>query len=287
MDRYIAYHDNINITNETDKKQFVIQKLDYSTTDKKIFKQPLHRHSYFEILLIIDGMITIEVDFKTYELKSGTIFLFSPLQVHHPQKVSEDYKAYLIRFYPTIFDNSQFFREIKIFDHDLFVLPENYYTRAKILLEELNIEYKEDNILKDYAIGNLLKCFLITLQRAIPTTNNEKAYNILFSKLNLKIIENGFKIQKPSYYAKELQISTRALNSLIKENTGDSSGKYIRSKMIFEAQRLLCYTNQSVKEIAFDLGFDDITYFNRIFKKETNKTPLEFRKNHLELNGVV
>lgn len=52
--------------------------------------------------------------------------------------------------------------------------------------------------------------------------------------------------------------------------------------MIIEAQRLLYYTENDVKEIAFSLGFEDHSYFSRLFKKICDKTPLSFRKKFRE-----
>lgn len=280
----VGYHKDINIDPELKESIFFIFELINNPENKKVVTQPIHRHPYYEILFVTQGEVIIEIDFKEYTLKKGSLSLFSPLKIHHPKKVSDDYKCYLIRFYPNIFDNEEFFKNIKIFDYDFISLKDHHYLRANMLLQELSTEFKENLIFKEVALGNLLKCFLITIQRALPETTNEKSYDNNFSKLNLLIVENDFKIAKPSEYADKLRISARSLNEIIKKHTGISAGEYIRTKTVFEAKRLLSFTSLTVKEIAYKLGFDDVAYFSRFFKKATNISALQYREDFLSLN---
>lgn len=284
MNKIVAYHNNIDIDEEVNNNLFFIQEIKYMPMNKNLTTPPIHRHPFNEIILVTQGECIIEVDFKEYTLTKGSLGLFSPSQIHHPIKASTDYKAYLIRFYSTIFDNLDFFKEIRIFDFDYIKLQEKHYARTKMLLEELIIEFDEIQVLKDFALGNLLKCFLITIQRALPETVVVKSCTSVFSKLNLLIVENEFKIAKPSDYADKLRLSSRSLNTITKEHVGISTGEYIRSKTIFEAQRLLSYTLLNIKEIAYKLGFDDIAYFSRFFKKVTNISPLQYRDDFLSSN---
>ncbi|MGB5918638.1 helix-turn-helix domain-containing protein [Arcobacter sp.] len=284
MNKTVGYHNKINSKNNIEEDLFFIRKIKNSPSAKKIVTQPIHRHPFYEIIFVTEGELSIEVDFKEYTLKKGTMTLFFPLQIHHPKKVSEDYESVLIRFYPTLFENADFFKEIKVFDYDVISLKEPEYIKAKLFVEELNTEYNENLSFKELALSNLLKYFLINIQRSLPQTISEKSYESTFSKLNYLIVENNFKITKPSDYASELRISPRALNEVVKKHTGFSAGEYIRSKTIFEAQRLLYYTSLTIKEIAYELGFDDIAYFSRFFKKATNTSALQYREEYLALN---
>nr|WP_295928292.1 helix-turn-helix domain-containing protein [uncultured Dyadobacter sp.] len=55
----------------------------------------------------------------------------------------------------------------------------------------------------------------------------------------------------------------------------------IKDRILLEAKRLLCYTNLSVKEVAYQLGYEDPAYFNRMFTGKTGDTPHNFKKNFL------
>jgi AraC family transcriptional activator of pobA len=88
------------------------------------------------------------------------------------------------------------------------------------------------------------------------------------------------------FYASQLHISVHYLNRICKENSGLSSSKLIRNRILQEAERYLLHTYKAVSEIAYDLGFTSVTYFITFFKKNTGKTPEQFRKyysNHFSL----
>ncbi|MFD1873581.1 helix-turn-helix domain-containing protein [Hymenobacter bucti] len=78
-------------------------------------------------------------------------------------------------------------------------------------------------------------------------------------------------------YAELLHISAGHLSEVVKAQSGRSAIKHLHERLVLEAKRLLCYTPQSLKEMAFDLGFSDASYFNRFFKRETGVTPAEYR----------
>ncbi|RXJ70051.1 hypothetical protein CRV08_00365 [Halarcobacter ebronensis] len=254
--------------------------------NESLVTRNIHRHPFYEMIFVIQGELTIEVDLKKHFVKEGSILLFSPLQIHHPEKVTKKYTCVLIRFYPMLFENADFLKDISVFNYDLISLNEEYFNKCRTVLKELIEEFNSDLPLKNIAIGNLLKNFLIALQRSIPEDTSEKSVEDVFSKFNYLIVENEFKIAKPSYYAEELRISSRSLNEITKRNTGFAAGEYIKSKTIFEAQRLLCYTSLTVKEIAYALGFDAVAYFSRFFKKAANISAIEYRKEFLSNNKV-
>ena len=69
------------------------------------------------------------------------------------------------------------------------------------------------------------------------------------------------------------------LSEVVKEQSGKPAISHIHERLILEAKRLLFHTDGSVKEIAYDLGFEDDSYFNRFFKRITQQTPSEYRKH--------
>ena len=93
----------------------------------------------------------------------------------------------------------------------------------------------------------------------------------------------NYKNQKQvNYYAKLIIISEKRLNLATSKILGKSPKEIIDYRVMLEAKRLLAHTNESVKEIAFDLGFEEPTNFIKFFKKHSLITPIEFReKNRL------
>ena len=89
-------------------------------------------------------------------------------------------------------------------------------------------------------------------------------------------------MKSPGAYAAALNISTSYLNEAVKDTTGLPVSYWIQQEVVIEAKRLLYYTDKTVKEIAYELGFDDHAYFSRLFVKAEGITALTFRKQYRE-----
>jgi AraC-like DNA-binding protein len=87
------------------------------------------------------------------------------------------------------------------------------------------------------------------------------------------------KLKKASDYADKLAVHVNHLNTAVQSATGKSTTKHISELLFAEAKSLLSFTSYSVAEIAFGLGFEYQSYFNRFFKKYAGVTPSDFRKN--------
>jgi AraC-like DNA-binding protein len=84
-----------------------------------------------------------------------------------------------------------------------------------------------------------------------------------------------------NHLAEQLYISPRYLTDLLKQETGKTALELIHLSLISEAKNLLRNAEQNVAEIAYHLGFENTSYFTRLFKKQTGLKPLEFRKRIL------
>jgi AraC-like DNA-binding protein len=90
-----------------------------------------------------------------------------------------------------------------------------------------------------------------------------------------KINEQGLPTVK--YLADKVHLSPSYLSDLLKKETGKNAQEHIHFYLIEEAKNLLLNSEKNVNEIAFDLGFEYPQYFNKLFKKKTGKTPMEYR----------
>jgi AraC-like DNA-binding protein len=132
------------------------------------------------------------------------------------------------------------------------------------------------------ALRYLLAAFIAKLEelrlvesKMVPTdfTRTLCAWN----RLNA-LIEQKFKTEHTvSYYASELGVSPRKLGDIVKLYTGKYASDVIDDRLIAEAKRLLLFSDLTVKEIAFELGFEEHSYFTKVFKKLTGKTPSDFK----------
>src|SRR5690606_10071752 len=84
-------------------------------------------------------------------------------------------------------------------------------------------------------------------------------------------------IPSVQYIADQLNLSVSYLSSLTKRLTGETTQQIIHNKLIERAKEKLSTTTLSVSEIAYDLGFEHLQSFSKLFKSKTNYTPLQFR----------
>jgi AraC family transcriptional activator of pobA len=148
----------------------------------------------------------------------------------------------------------------------------------KLMEEEFNYFGKESKkVLRSY-----LNILLFEFERMYNPTFIVKSKNLRQDKIHdfeVLIDKHFIKKKLPSEYARLMNISPNYLNKMCKVETGQTAGDIIRKRITVEAQRMLHYTNDSINEIAYKLGFDSTSYFITFFKNQTNIPPDQFRKN--------
>ena len=78
-----------------------------------------------------------------------------------------------------------------------------------------------------------------------------------------------------------MNVSEKRLTNATARTFGKSPKTIIDERVTLEAKRLLIHTNLSIKEVGYDLGFEEPTNFIKYFRKHNNKTPIEFRESYL------
>jgi len=81
-----------------------------------------------------------------------------------------------------------------------------------------------------------------------------------------------------AFYADKMNMSERNLNIICKNNFQKSVSEIIETRKLIEAKNLLIHTNKSVSEIGYDLGYNEKSYFTRVFRNKLSVTPTEFRE---------
>jgi AraC family transcriptional activator of pobA len=147
-----------------------------------------------------------------------------------------------------------------------------------IFTQELHIK---DKIQNDMLIMLLKRLIIMVTQMArteyIPAENNQDQKLDIFRKFNL-LVEMNFKSEHSvNFYAGLMNKSPKTLSNIFSLYNDKTPQQVIQSRIIVEARRLLSYTNKSVKQITYELGFEDPAYFCNFFKRHTKQTPVEFR----------
>ena len=244
-----------------------------------------HRHSFYVICLINNGSGIHVIDFEEFEVKPNRLFIVSPLQVHF-WKLNTNTNISLIQFSEKIlhFNNESVSSLLS-----MIMIKSNYldlsHEQSKEVLDFAQ-KLEKETINSDIYSADIIRGYLIVLCRLIERmTDNKDGDNPINSKENkvqlfLDLVEKNFNRNKGvSYYAGELSITPNYLNMLCKKQFGRSAGEMITSRIMLEAKRLLYHTKTDVSQIAFELGYEDPSYFTRAFRKTEHITPTEFRQD--------
>lgn len=266
-----------------------------------------HRDNYYKLIILLQGKLKIMVDFDTYDIISPSLLLLMPGQVHQLSSV-ESPQGYFIGFDPSLItkDFAQLLIEwIKtpfVYNHETGI-PAEVLKLPDLLVTILN--GKPDAFINASAKGILTAILnlVVALSKSRPEnpdgqTNQGRQINQggqvnkgghvnqgglinqslkIQQEFNILLKTNYKSWKRPSAYANSLSISVSHLNDTLKEITGKSVSVHIQEIALLEAKRLLFFTDLSVKEIGYELGYDDPNYFSRLFKKIENISPLEFR----------
>jgi AraC family transcriptional regulator, transcriptional activator of pobA len=154
--------------------------------------------------------------------------------------------------------------------------------RLGLLLKVFEDEFKSKDNIQAEMLRMLLKRLIIILTRLAkeqaPGFPKKENHYDLVRKFNLAV-ENHYKNQhQVQFYADLLNKSPKTLSNLFALYQQPSPLSIVHSRISLEAKRLLKYTDKSSKEIAFELGFEEIAHFSRFFKSKEGVSPTRFKE---------
>lgn len=149
-----------------------------------------------------------------------------------------------------------------------------------LFIEELNTH---DNIQREMLLALLKRLIVIVTSLArssyLPDVVVQPEKLDVFRKFNL-LVEGNFRTEHSvHYYAQQLNKSPKTLSNIFGLYNKKTPIQMIQERIVIEAKRLLFYTDRSVKQITYELGFEDAAYFSNFFKRHTGLSPLDFRKD--------
>lgn len=278
---------NISFKSEEDEKEFEL--LNLSSLFAKI-KAGLdhnpnlpHRVSFFALLIVTKGVGSHQVDLKEYPLKKGTVLKIAKGQVHAFQE-NPDYDGFLIAFTEEFVLNYFSKSSIEFISH-LY----NYHISKTAVdginfnepfIEQLMIELETENTYaQKNIVAAMLELYLLRLERLSQTLDppkQNKHYPLFLEFKNLVEVKYTA-TRNVKDYANMLSVSTKHLNRIVKEFTLNTAKHFIDDFVILETKRAIASTNNSLKEIGYTVGFDEVTNFTKFFKKHTGTTPKQFK----------
>lgn len=262
----------------------------FSFEDNRHFDH-IQRLNYYSIIWIKKGKGTVGSDFSEHSFVQDTLFAFTPYQPFM-LRTDEAIEGIALNFHSDFFCIHKHHQEIacngilfnNIYHPPFVVLDNSAKNTFDMLLEQIKMEIQIPDLAQFELLVSYLKILLITASRLKTQQHPEIKATSLDNKepfvlQNLKdSIESHFKSKhSASDYADLLNITPKALAKMTKSYFNKTLTNLISERIVIEAKRELYMSNKSVKEIAYELGYEDEHYFSRFFKNNADVSPQLYR----------
>jgi AraC family transcriptional regulator, transcriptional activator of pobA len=266
--------------------------------DKRLATMPLSRTNFYRIIHLTSENLFHFQENKKIEISANTLIFSYPGKLESWSRSGKLY-GNVIYFSKTFMEmdlaNPGYETMYPYFDPEStfpLQLSDQQAINLKLLSDEMIGEIESNSPDKIEMLRKLLVVYLHKIKRVYEenagtltekTKQNRLQYNLFRKHLESYIgqLEAGRQTVMPSVsaIAETMNVNPNYLNSAVKKVTGQTASVIIQEKLILESKAYLLHTSLQVAEIAYRLGFENLSYFNRFFKKHTQTTPSDFRKS--------
>ncbi|MCA4806862.1 helix-turn-helix domain-containing protein [Myroides odoratimimus] len=264
------------------------KEIDFSIAVDNLTLTTPQKQDYYTLILCTRGHIDLKVGNHNFTVDEGSMSIISPEVIYLGGDASPDFRVFQI-FFKKCFLYRNYVKEMIV--DELLFLNADYPPVYKLgdsfkqVLQNFNNLAWELDTKRPYHL-NIIRLKLIEI---LYDYNRACEYCLLgFHKgMNRQYqltytfkqhLEEKFKeLKTVQQYADLMGITPKHLTEVIKEETGMTALQLIHERLLLEAQYLLRHSHMTVKECAYELGFDNISYFNRFFKLHIGDSPLGYR----------
>ncbi len=234
---------------------------------------------------------------EDYDFRNGVMFFIAPNQVfsveHNDDELSHSPSGWMMLIHPDFLWNTPLAKSIRHFEYFGYSVHEALCLLEK---EEIMISNIISNIRQEYHsnIDKFSKQIIISQIESLLTyadrfynrqfITTEKQSHLILDRLEV-LLENYFRsddlinkgLPNVQQIAQDLNLSPNYLSSSLRVLTGQNTQQHIHKKLIEVAKDKLTNTSLSVSEIAYELGFEHLQSFSKLFKAKTKLSPVKFR----------
>jgi AraC-like DNA-binding protein len=242
-----------------------------------------------ELILVTSGYLIRECNFNAIRINPKDIHLSISQQSTSISETWGELQGWYCRFnysfLDLIYSKEDLVGEVELIGSFLYQYPlrltNKVFHRLSTNFSSIAQLYNEREI--DYALIHTYLVASIYEIKKIMKENSLDLYPVkafsITKKYNDLLVSNIEKEQNIEFYAGALKITPNHLNKSVKSVTGKTAIALLNEMRLTEAKSRLKYTDLSISEIAYQLGFEDQSYFSRFFKKATGHSPVKFRRN--------
>ena len=252
---------------------------------------PYGRRDFYKIMLVI-GDINMNYADRIVSVKKQALFFSNPQIPYNCENLERIEDGFYCIFNQHFFHQFGDLNQYSVFQpggNHVFELSDEQVLQTTGIYKKMFDEIKSDYAHKYDVLRNLVFELLHFAMKIQPATNSEKPRanaSHRISVLFLELLERQFPIddnhhrinlRSASEFASQLNVHVNHLNRAIKETTQKTTSEIIAGRVLQESKILLKHSIWSVSEIAYSLGFTEVTHFNNFFKKHVQLSPLKFR----------
>lgn len=264
---------------EYSKKNFNDFYIHGLSDDTYELKMPLppHRQTNHSIILVTGGSIVAGAGFDQYTVDQNMMIVVPAGQITSLSFMSEDIEGFYLHF------SDDYISRIKIDLSDWLIRP-------VIKLEDADSEHlimllkRIQKLNESESNANIIRLYLTTLLAEMTQSSdfrnrtNFLAHERLVMEFKRLLNYHSTKEKSVRFYAAQLHVTPNHLNKSVKSTLDRSASALINEMLVLEAKILMQNNNMSISDVAFEIGFEDVSYFGRFFRKHTGSTPTEYRK---------
>lgn len=265
-------------------KELAFQLFAFQNADS--FKE-LRHHQYYSIMLVTEGSGVLRAGVSAFEFKAGCLLCLS---IYEPFRIqAHEFKGTLIHFHPDFFCIYKHEEEVacngvlfnNIYQAPVINLNQDEADSFSKVFQRIKDEMQHTDVAQYEMLTAYLKILMISAVRIKLTESRLMlpAKKEPFILQTLKdTIEEHYRVKRsPGEYAELLNITPKALNRISKKHLNKTLSNLISERIVIEAKRELYLTDKPVKQIAYQLGFNDEFYFSRFFKSNVSVSPQIYR----------
>ncbi|BBQ85635.1 TPA: helix-turn-helix domain-containing protein [Kluyvera ascorbata] len=243
----------------------------------------VHQHAELvQLLYVHKGQAEIEIEGERRAVNGPCIQVVPSLCVHG-FRFSPGTQGYVLSLALPLLSRleAQFGRQLDVLGQPVCVMVRRARRHIHTVFAALLEEYSHEKDAREMMLSSLLGALLVWLNRqGAPTAilEDKSARKRSVLRQFARLIESHYREHLSlAEYAQRLGVSTTYLNCLCREFHGTSALGVLHQRLLLEAKRSLQYTSMSITQVSDYLGFSDVTYFSRFFRKRGGMAPKEFK----------
>jgi len=263
---------------------FTISEIDFNTS---CLVNKTEQIDTYTIFWIKDGKGTYNIDFKNYSFEGNTLLFLTPGEIFSivSEEIHKAYRLTFIRDFYCIETHDKAIACNGVLFNNIYETPfikpcKKDSAKLSFIIDSIIDELSQESTAQYDMLQSYLKQFIIHTVRIKNEHHviKDDSESRLFKDFSLLVEQNFKQLHTITDYANRLGVSPKSLTKHFQKLGATTPSTFLKNRIVLEAKRELFYTNKTVKEIAFELGFNDPAYFTRFFTKATQKSPLQFKK---------